>query len=502
MEINLETLVHLFVFDMANNHMGSVEHGLRIIREMHNVSKDFNFHFGLKLQYRHLDTFIHPDFKHRMDVKYVKRFSETRLSNEQLKMLRDELKSVGFIAICTPFDEQSVDLIEEHDFDIIKIASCSFTDWPLLERIVKTNKPIIASTAGVPLDDIDKVVSFFENREKDFALMHCVAEYPTPDNELQLNQIDLLKHRYPDVIVGYSTHERLDNVEAIKLVIAKGARIFEKHVGVPTDQFVLNAYSATPDQIKEWLECATQAFELCGIAGKRSDFMGTELASLRSLRRGVFAKSSIKNGERVYMRDLFFAIPTQEGQLTANDMSKYTEFYTKGDIEINAPLFAAKLIRKEIRDEVYKIVQRVKELIHKSGVVVPPRVDLEISHHYGIDRFYEYGLTMLTVINRGHCKKIIIMFPGQTHPEQYHDVKDETFHILYGSVLLVLDGVEKEYITGDVVTIDAGTKHSFSTVSGVILDEISSSHHEEDSFYTDPIINLNEHRKTFLTYWL
>ena len=73
----------LFVFEMANNHQGNLEHGLRIIREIHQVSKEFNFNFGFKLQYRDIDTFIHPDFRTRDDIKYVKRFSETKLSQDQ-----------------------------------------------------------------------------------------------------------------------------------------------------------------------------------------------------------------------------------------------------------------------------------------------------------------------------------------------------------------------------------------------------------------------------------
>ncbi len=158
---------NLFVFEMANNHMGDVSHGLRIIREFHKISKNYNFNFGFKFQYRDLETFIHPDFKNRQDIKYVKRFMETRLTEKEFKILREEIRKSGFIAICTPFDENSVDMIEKHNFDIIKIASCSFTDWPLLERIVKTDKPIIASTAGISLDDIDKVVTFFEHRNKE-----------------------------------------------------------------------------------------------------------------------------------------------------------------------------------------------------------------------------------------------------------------------------------------------------------------------------------------------
>lgn len=266
---NLKLIEPLFIFDMANNHMGDVQHGLRIIKEMHEVSKGFRFHFGFKLQYRYLDTFIHPDFKSRTEFKYIKRFSETRLDADQLRMLKDEMKARGFVTICTPFDEKSVDMIEEHDFDVIKVGSCSFTDWPLLECIVKTDKPIIASVSGASVDDIDRVVSFFEHREKDFALMHCVGEYPTPNKHLQLNQIRFLRKRYSQVSIGYSTHESPDKVDAIRMAIAAGATIFEKHVDVPTEQTGLNAYSATAEQIQRWLEAASQAFEMCGVSGRR-----------------------------------------------------------------------------------------------------------------------------------------------------------------------------------------------------------------------------------------
>ena len=493
---------HLFIFEMANNHMGLMEHGLRIIREIHAISKDFPFHFGFKLQYRDLDTFIHPDFKGREDIKYVKRFSETRLDEREFLRLKDEVQKLGFFAICTPFDEASVDRIEKHSFDIIKIGSCSFTDWPLLERIVKTDRSIIASTAGASLDDIDKVVSFFEHRSKDFALMHCVGEYPTPNTHLQLNQIRLLKQRYPHVKIGFSTHESRDSVDAIKMAIAAGATIYEKHVGVPKEQIRVNAYSATPEQIRRWLEAASQTFEMCGVAGRRPEFTEEEMASLYSLRRGVFAKRKIQNGEMIKQTDVFFAIPSFEGQITANDMSKYTEFYAETDIEANAAILSSNTRRKEIREKVYDIVQRVKEFVQRSGVIIPPKVDLEISHHYGIDRFDEFGLTMITVVNREYCKKLIILLIGQKHPEQYHKQKGETFHVLYGDLWINLDGNLRQCKAGELLTVEKGVKHSFGTDTGVIIEEISSTHYVDDSYYTDPLIMQNQHRKTLLTYWL
>jgi len=234
----------LFIFEMANNHMGSLSHGLRIINEFAFIKKEFGneFNFAFKFQFRHLDTFIHPDFRERTDLKYIKRFSETRLSEDDFRILKKELAKFNFFSICTAFDEKSVDLIEDMDFDVIKIASCSLTDWPLLERIVVSDKPIIASTAGSDLNSIDNVVSFFQHRNKHLSLMHCVGEYPTTPENLQLNQIDLLQKRYAEINIGFSTHEDPYNLDSIKIVIAKGVRIYEKHVAVVTEEFAKNEY--------------------------------------------------------------------------------------------------------------------------------------------------------------------------------------------------------------------------------------------------------------------
>jgi len=109
----------LFVLEMANNHMGDIEHGVRILKEFHAVTKDFDFDFSFKLQHRD-DSFFHPDFKDRMDIKHVKRFTETKLGKEQFKRLRDEMTALGYISMNTPWDEKSVDLMEELGFDIIK----------------------------------------------------------------------------------------------------------------------------------------------------------------------------------------------------------------------------------------------------------------------------------------------------------------------------------------------------------------------------------------------
>ncbi|WP_294502347.1 N-acetylneuraminate synthase family protein [uncultured Victivallis sp.] len=492
----------LIILELANNHMGNVEHGLNVIRAFGEVIRDFpDFRFAFKFQYRDLDTFIHPDYRERMDLKYIKRFSETRLSEADFLRMKQEAEQLGFHSMCTPFDERSVERIVEQNFEYLKIASCSCNDWPLLERVVQTDKPIVISTAGAALEEIDNVVNFLQHRDKKFCLMHCVGSYPTPAAELELNQIDFFRQRYPGVPVGFSTHEEPGDFDPVKLAVAKGAVVLERHVGVATEAWKLNAYSSTPEQIREWLKAARKAYAMCGVSGMRRPVSEKERADLRGLQRGVFARRSIAAGEKLTPELLFYAIPNQPDQFVANDLSKYLELTAKQEIPAGAP------IRKEIvevrnnREKVLQAVRQISELLRKSGLHLQDKLELELSHHYGIDRFYEYGCTIITCVNREYCKKIILLLPGQENPTHTHHRKEETFHILYGDLSLTLNGVEKLYHAGEIVVVERGTAHKFSSPSGAVLEEISTTHYKDDSFYDDPAIKGTASRKTYLTFY-
>jgi N-acetylneuraminate synthase len=492
----------LFIFEMANNHMGDTAHGIAIIRAMQAACAGFDeFEFAFKLQYRDLDTFIHSSFKGRDDVKYVKRFEETRLSHEQFAALLDAMRECGFKTACTPFDEKSVDLIEEQGIEIIKIASCSLTDWPLLERIAHTQKPVIASTAGALPEEVDQVVSFFTHRNKDLTLMHCVAEYPTPAAHLHIRRIDALHARYPGVSIGFSTHENPNETEPVMLALAKGAAVFEKHVGLPSEQYALNAYSADPAQVRAWLSAAKRALTLCG-SEAWPQATPDETASLTSLRRGVFLTRNLSVGAVLTDADVCFAFPPVHGQITANQWSKYNHCVATKPLTAGTPLLAEAVDLQNTHDSVLAAVIAVRQLLKDGNIVVPGKSELEISHHYGMECFAEFGLTMITVVNREYCKKLLVMLPGQTHPEQYHEQKEETFIILYGELSLWLDGEKSIARPGDVVTVQRNIRHKFHAEHGVVFEEISSTHHTNDSFYTDHAIAANPHRKTLLTYWL
>jgi mannose-6-phosphate isomerase-like protein (cupin superfamily) len=199
---------------------------------------------------------------------------------------------------------------------------------------------------------------------------------------------------------------------------------------------------------------------------------------------------------------VYFAFPPEKGQFTANDWSKYAQFKTLEKVDKDSVLCMGNAFRTDAREQVWDIAKKVEALLKLSSVAVPSGIELEISHHYGLDKFEQTGLTMLTIVNRGYCKKLLVSLPGQRHPEQYHNQKEETFHVLHGQVVLTLDGVERVCQPGEVVNVEPGVRHAFSSPNGSVIEEISSTHYKDDSFYTDESIMRNKNRKTILTYWM
>jgi N-acetylneuraminate synthase len=139
----------LFVLDVANNHQGNVLHGTRIIRECASLAKSHGLRAAVKFQFRDLPTFIHMDERIDPKNKHVPRFLSTKLHWNDFEILVDIVREEGLISMCTPFDETSVEKIIELGFDIIKVASCSATDWPLLEKIADSGLPISRQQAAL-----------------------------------------------------------------------------------------------------------------------------------------------------------------------------------------------------------------------------------------------------------------------------------------------------------------------------------------------------------------
>jgi len=311
----------LFVLEMTNNHMGKLDRALEIVAQHSRIVRFNNVRAAIKLQFRDVDTFVHKDFRDRSDIRYVKRVTETRLTKAEYTTLVEAIRKSGCIPLATPFDERSVDWCVEFDMPIIKIASADSTDWMLLERIAKTKKPVIVSVGGTSQKDMDDMVTFFENRNIPLAINHCVAAYPHEPEECELNQIEYLKHRYPNHTIGYSSHEHHDWATSIHIAYAKGARTFERHVDVNTDGVEIAKYSSLPEQIDTWFKAFKTAKTYCGTSGlERKVPLPRETAYLDSYIRGVYAATDLPAGHKLQEEDIYMAIPLQRGQISCREL--------------------------------------------------------------------------------------------------------------------------------------------------------------------------------------
>ena len=316
---------NLFVLEMANNHWGSVDRGLKIIRDHGTIARFNNVKAAIKLQFRDVEEFIHPDFKGSGEMRYIKKTEDTKLSKADFTKLLEEIRNVGCIPMATPFDEASVDLCVEFDLPIIKVASSDMNDWVLLEKIALTRKPVIVSTGGASEKDLDDVVHFFEKRDISLALNHCVSLYPSEDSELELDQIDYLKRRYPNHIIGLSTHEFHDWKSSMMISYGKGARSWERHIDIEHEGVPVSSYCSLPQQCDEWFKAFHKSAEMCGGRSESKRIISRrEIEYLDALVRGAYARRDLDAGyvltKEGFEKDFYLAIPLKKGQLSCREV--------------------------------------------------------------------------------------------------------------------------------------------------------------------------------------
>ncbi len=355
----------LFVLEVANNHLGDLQRGLKIISNYAQVVRFNNVRAAIKLQLRDVDSFIHRDFRHRDDIRYIKKTLDTRLQPEDFARLVQAIREASCIPMATPFDENSVDFCCELGISVLKLASSDCADWVLIEKMAKTKKPVIVSTGGSSLKDLDDLVTFFDNRHIPLAINHCVSLYPSEDCDIELNQIDFLRSRYPHHTIGFSTHEYRDWTSSMLMAYAKGARTFERHVDIQTEGMTVSPYCSVPEQIDTWFKAFHRAKRMCGAPGTQKRLPPQkEVSYLDSLVRGVYAKRDLPVGHVLHDADVYLAIPLQQGQISCRELMR-------GEVILKAVPKDQPIMIDAI-DSPYANIPSLTELIYHRGL--PPQV--------------------------------------------------------------------------------------------------------------------------------
>jgi sialic acid synthase SpsE len=224
-----DQMTHTYVIAEAGlNHNGSVEIAKQLIDLAVEAGAD-----AVKFQKRTVDklavkaTLDAPDDRFPDFGKTYREIREhLEFDMDQYKVIKKYTEDQGLDFLCTAFDPEAADFLEELGISIYKLASHSATNIELLEHLAKTGKQSIMSTGMAEMEEVDTAVRIFEKHKTPLLLLHCVSAYPTPLDECNLNMINVLKESF-DLPVGYSGHE-LGYLPTLTAV-AMGAVAIERH---------------------------------------------------------------------------------------------------------------------------------------------------------------------------------------------------------------------------------------------------------------------------------
>jgi len=286
-----------FIAEISANHCGNINHAKRLIK----CAKD-NGADAVKLQ-----TYTPDMMTLNLNKKYFKirhglwkgrklweLYEEAHTPLEWHKTLFAYAKKIKIKIFSTPFSEQAVDLLEELNSPIYKVASFEMLDFPLLERICKTKKPIILSTGTSNIKEISEAFNFIKKKgNQDITLLYCVSNYPSKYEDFNINNIKILKKKF-GCQVGLSDHSQGNLISTLS--IAHGAEVFEKHIALEGQKKGIDIeFSIKGKEILKYKKNLQISFKL--INNKKFYRSKNEIEN-RKFRRSIFVTKDIKKGEK------------------------------------------------------------------------------------------------------------------------------------------------------------------------------------------------------------
>jgi sialic acid synthase len=246
----------------------------------------------------------------------------------QWEQIFTHCRNIGITAFSTPFDFLSADLLHSLDVPAFKIASGDATNIPLIEYVAAFGKPMIISTGGCEIEDVDRIVAAMEPTETPFALLQCSCIYPAPDEVLNVRVVLQYMAHYPNVVTGLSTH----NYEIAPTLAAftLGGRIFEHHYTNDRDwKGTDNHFSLTPDMLQQLRNGLDSIHDALGDGRKRQ--FPIEEAYTTERRKSLYWKKSLSEGDTVTREDIAILCPGS-GDFQPYDLDRVVGSTVTGEV--------------------------------------------------------------------------------------------------------------------------------------------------------------------------
>ena len=290
------------IAEVGQNHQGSLETAREFIRIFAFEGAD-----AVKFQTRNNKYLFSEDAyaaSYGSENAFAPTYGEHRelleLKPEWLPILKEDCIKHGVKFMSTPFDEPSLELLDQVDVDILKVASFDLGNLPLLHRMGSLGKPVVMSVGGGKIDQIRSSVEVLLGHHDKIAILHCVSEYPCEYNRLGLDNIEVLIKEFPNCVIGSSDH--FNGTLSGPVAYMKGARVFEKHVTLNrgwkgTD----HSFALEPEGFRKFARDIKRVRHM--MAPKPADDLGNEYV-FKKLGKTIVAYSDIKEGETFTLENL------------------------------------------------------------------------------------------------------------------------------------------------------------------------------------------------------
>jgi len=298
------------IAEVGANHQGNVDKCKKLIDAAKESGVD-----AVKLQKRSNKTFFHASQFNQI-YDNPNSFGKTYgLHREYLEFNKDEWEEVFEYAnkkdmtiFSTAFDIESADFLEEIGNPIYKLPSGALKNIPLIEHIASFGKPIIISTGGGTIEDVDRVYETLSKYDIEHAILQCTSGYPVEWDELNLNVINTYKERYKDIVIGLSSHDHGIAMALVAYIL--GARIIEKHFTLNralkgTD----NAFSLEPQGMKKMIRDIQRASLALG-DGVKVRYENEE-SPLVKQSAGLVSNKDFSKGEVIKEEDVLIQVPNK-----------------------------------------------------------------------------------------------------------------------------------------------------------------------------------------------
>lgn len=274
-----------FVAEAGLNHNGDVKTAKKMIEAAYECGVD-----AIKFQTYKAESFLSES------SQYFKFFKDVELDFEEFGELKDYSKSVGITFFSAPFDIESADYLKKINVPCFKIASADLTNTPLLSHIAKMNLPMIISTGLATMQEIREAVEVCNyNGNRNLALLHCVANYPTEPDETNMYSIKTMKEKF-GIPIGYSDNGDSTLVDLVAASI--GADIIEKHFTLDRkmpgpDHF----FSIDPSSLKNLVGQIRTIEKIRGNGVKIPQ--QSEINNRNAIRKSLTAATKIRKGDSI-----------------------------------------------------------------------------------------------------------------------------------------------------------------------------------------------------------